>query len=604
MQNPTITSWAAGWTPDFYAGMIRDGYPVTMVTKLWPFYPINDAQERNRRSCNDPKCLAQLACTPESAALIKRVCLRLDNMSLNFSAKAYRLPFTEENRLKSPLVWTLTGGVLGEAPDDSPAAGDDVSVDDQKVADTLGPTVNWYNDGRLCGGSLFVQTMLTKFPNLEEIEIDDNNEAANDGIQRYLLPKSTTIRSYDELTGLSLRFRDWITIKRATNPSVNANDIAAEWFALRRGLYLAWIQGFASALPERLRNVRLVQYGGIDSTAVGELKSGLDRNVGYASQSYGDAGSPAFYLDAKDPMNSLAGNDGIVKMLNLIPGYECLERRNPTAMRDASIYIGPSAIMAGPPKGYRVISPELYDGYCTLLLWMLKGVGTPVSLRWYSKGGQPNTPMFDAAAQAALDALPDGSAIRDKTLGDYYKAAAEAAKRINDNPVFSEFYRRGHMVVVGGKGHPYRDTSAAGYPDPAIIGDNRWVLLECSPNPPRESWTRPKFAGSGKVNLDPATPALDPTTGMPVDMSMWACAAKHPDREQWLVIAYSPKLLFEGVTVDIPGYGIAEVGVPQPWSYTLVGDPGVPPPRPVVETFDARITGPDSAGIYKVERLG
>lgn len=365
---PTVRSWCHNWPLDWQIDLVSQGYPYVPVVKLFP--PRATKGFEDRRIEKEKNRI--LVC--EKPELVTALDLRYDDIPYNFTAEYYR----QMPQAESPLIWFAKDGAPNSAP----------------IADTLGPIALWSSDGRDTGDVPFLRGLPVTFPNLKRLMFADNNEKGVDKDSRY---KNLPLADMDTA---SYRMTQWLTDK-------GVESLAAalpEWQQLKRDKYAAWFDAFCGTFPERLRDIRLVQYGAPKECFAGSPCSA------------------ALYLGDRDLLTDPKAVKGLPAILTLLPTWEALEKDNPKAVREVAFSLSPKAI-EGPDY---TITPEVFKGLCGAGLWLMKGRDTPVSLRaWFDSKLRPESPLGAA------------------TYGDYMVAACKAAKGVE---AYAEFWEEGEPL--------------------------------------------------------------------------------------------------------------------------------------------------------------
>lgn len=123
-----------------------------------------------------------------------------------------------------------------------------------------------------------------------------------------------------------------------------------------------------------------------------------------------------------------------------------------------------------------------------------------------------------------------GGAHRNAYLNAIWMALVRSVDRPWDNPVLREFWRFGRLVPNRAEKHWFTLEKD----DPQWVRDlDRWYLLTCDANPPRDEWT-------GRTHLRVFSLAL--------------ALGEKPER-RWLIYAHAPLGAVAGASVKLPGLG-------------------------------------------------
>lgn len=477
------------------------------------------------------------------------ICLRTNNIVDAFWQPRYRLPLVPDNIPASPLVWVLK----------------DTGLDDERLVDCLGSPENWKIEGELWGRSLFMKSLQRQLPSPAYALLLENNEGAYEKLSRYTDADPHRRDAYGfqvrnwkpdaELQKLSLRLHARIEQLRAENPQSGPAEFLPEFWTRRVAQYRALYDAFDAQLSAGWKGkLYAVGYNGMGHAYRPQPAVDFEK-LGYCPElNYYDAGSTEIYSAGTQLADFCSLDHAAV--LNLIPAWEVARSRNPKAFRELSLYITDGAALAGAKAGrHEVITPARYEGWVQWTLWSIHDPGIPVILRhWCGYADKPSTPMFDRKHYQELDELGHPE-LKNAVSETYLKPIISAVDRVCIDQTLREFWLRGQPIIVPGLGHPARQMySLVPYPLPGQP-DNRWRLLECSANPPRDTW---------KIERGKATATI----------RVWAVATRLNDRV--LLFAWSPCRLEGKITVSIPELGDVEVEAPQPWGYWVVKQGGVP----------------------------
>jgi hypothetical protein len=487
------------------------------------------------------------------------LCLRTNNIVNTLVEPRYRLPKTPASVANSPLVWTE----------------ESYGMEDRRFVDVFGPVSLWEKEGRLWGASLMAKTLEKHLPDPAFVLFIENNEGADDKLDRYLEPDRTRRsfdggpalkwKSLDNLAKLSLRMHDRVQELLATNAETDPNDFRVEYWTRRRDQRLAFYDNFKMALEKGWSGpIYLAGYNGMHEVGKPASREFFEA-LGYTPElAWYDAGSMERYANSYD-RNDFTSLDQ-ASVLNLIPAWEVARSRNPRSYRELSLRITGGGALAGALAGkHEVMTPARYEGFVQWLLWSIRDAGVPVLLRHWCKSIEtPKTPWFDSAQRDALDKL-GAPELKAATCDTYLKPIISAVDRICNDAILRRFWLEGRPVVVTGQSYPDRPSAASSdKADDSVVAypradgpDNRWRLLECSENLPRDKWEWK--AGRWQVQI-----------------RVWGVATRLGDEA--LVLLWSPCQLEHKVTVRIPEFGQVQLDAPQPWGYWIVRAGGAAEP--------------------------
>jgi hypothetical protein len=538
---PAAAEWnVEGFSLAWHIEQVRSGHRLLPSVRLLPWH--HGDEKRYRQT------VARILAVSEDDWRFLRehhvpLCLRTVNIADAFTGTRYRLPLTPESISRSPLVWSR--GPQG--------------LNDERLADCLGPVSNWNDEGRLWAVSPLMAQLQARHPQPEFLIFLENNEGCIDKLGRYLQDRTSGVdaqglpmrawKPLAELKTLSLRMHDRAQELLAANPDSAGTDFFPEYWAHRQAQHRAFYTAFDDHLGDDWRGkVLTAGYSGMSDAYLARPSAAFDQ-FGYAPElTFRDAGSPNLYAKGNNLVDFTSLDHAAV--LNLIPAWETAEARNPKAYREVSLHVASAAVIAGAQSGlHEIITPERYEGWVQWLLWSIHDPGVPVLLRhWCRAAETPQTPMFSKAEQQYLAAqgIPELASATSET---YIRPIIAAVDRVAGHPLLRDFWLHGAPAVVPGKGHPAKELSpTAAYPR-AGDADRRWRLLECSANPPREGWRK----SSGKF---------------PEKIKVWAAATIRG--EEALLFAWTPCAIAGSITLTVPEFGDFEVEAPQSRAYWLV----------------------------------
>ena len=544
---PMAAEWnVAGYRFFYHVRQIREG------RRFLPSIQFPSIDE----GANDKQILSNLLQgTKEDFAFLDKnglpLCLRTNNIANMLVGKRYRVPKSPDNIGRSPLVWSET----------------DAGVDDERVVDLFGSTSFWEQEGGQWAKSQLSQFLQERLPNPAYVIFLENNEGAEEKLGRYVEfdeknrqpdgRATMTWKAPAALSKLSIRLRDRVEQLKKEDPQATPHDFLPEFWRRRRdqrqAFYTSFSKSLTAAWSDRLYTAG---YRGMDEAGFA-FQPKLFDEFGYAPQlTWLDAGSPNLYVHGKILVDFTSVDHA--EVLNNIPTWEVASARNPKAYRELSLHISDGGIMAGAKAGrHEVITPERYEGWVQWVLWSVHDRGTPVLLRrWCPAKENPQTPIFRKDQHADLEKL-GASELKNAVSELYLKPIISAVDRVCTNAVLREFWLEGEPVVVSGPGFPEphlsdRFPEMNRYPRPGDP-DRRWRVLECSTNPPRNSWQR-----TDGHFLEP--------------IKVWAVATRLKNRV--LLFAWTPCRLADRIKVTVPEIGEVEIDAPRPWGYWVVDSNG------------------------------
>jgi hypothetical protein len=128
--------------------------------------------------------------------------------------------------------------------------------------------------------------------------------------------------------------------------------------------------------------------------------------------------------------------------------------------------------------------------------------------------------------------------------GAYFDAVLEAVGEVHRVEDLRRFWRLGALVANPSSSHPYRSNIPKRYETAP-----RWFLLDAEPNP-EQPWT-----------LDTEIPVF----------SLALVLGQAPNRE-WLVYVFSPISSYQGVSIELPGFGSVKVSSDSAGSFYVVNE--------------------------------
>jgi len=222
-----------------------------------------------------------------------------------------------------------------------------------------------------------------------------------------------------------------------------------------------------------------------------------------------DGGSPSYYTHDWNPSTDHTTWSPQVEFMNLVFMLRDAWKLNPKFWFEFSVWDGYS----GPKREKRYPSPRTlyrlkgqtydparYGGFVQFGMWLLR----PRAVREFRGWTFPSD-----------QAMP------------YFLAIVAAVDRVYANDTLRKCWRKGRLVPNRAHKHPYQ----AAIPD-EWKGEDRWFLLDASPNPREFPW---------ELHWD-------------VPVFSLALATGQAPQRQWLVYAHSPTKPRKAVKLTIPDY--------------------------------------------------
>lgn len=377
------------------------------------------------------------------------------------------------------------------------------------VADPFGPLEAWRDWGRFWLGNELMRQIQEIYPDPPMVVFLNNNEAGE-------LLNSAGVEKFDRFAA-----------KYGSAPQSRKfmDQAVREGYAERYAAMFAAAKEVATT-PAWRKNIRFVAYNTLAGTAYignGGPRPSIDfeSETGWTKWRMYDGSMPELYDNDWQPGKSDASPNGMqTEAGNMYAMQARLFAERPDFIWTTIFWDGgvPSEVFRGrratsKPYGYALNNARWdfarYQGWVQFSLW-----ATRPRLAYEFRGGEP------------LDAVRKGT----------WLALLDSVDRPWKDPLFEEFWRHGELVPNTAE-RPAQDTLPADAP--AWLKDlNRWYLLTCDANPPRESWAK--------------SPSL----------SVFAQAlvlGKEPGR-RWLLNAHAPAGGTSNVKLTVPGYG--EVRLP------------------------------------------
>lgn len=512
---PLAGSWNThAWGPAYLADLLRNGHHVVL-------------------NFTDPSFAAEMALLfPGQAESAARLIAESYRPGLEF-AREHRLPiaFPSGNWAQNVVDYQDRRIRLGKEtiPLESRA---NAVVDGkmvEKVADPFGPIEAWQDWGKFWFGNALMQQIQAIYPDPPLIIFIGNNEtgellsAAGDMSSRWNIAKF-----------------DRFIAEHGPGPHDKEFQTRAvlEGYAQRYAAMFAAARA-AAAPPAWKSHVRFVTYNSLADTAyLGYNKhpqtgAGFSPDKGWTKWRLFDGSMPELY----DNDWQLGKRDDVPWSMQTESGnYYSVQNRlfaeRPdlwwtTVFWDGAVTSEAWRNIKGTSKPYFYATNGLrwdlarYEGWVQFCLWATR----------------PRLAYEFRAPQEPLDAIRKGT----------WMALLNSVDRAWTNEALREFWRFGDLVPNTAE-RPWFDQLPDDAP-PWLRELNRWYLLTCDANPPRETWgqyTRLKVFAEALV------------------------LGAAPQR-RWLIYAHAPGGGVSGVTIQVPGFGGVQLpGVPRSGSFFLL----------------------------------
>lgn len=517
---------------EWHVRKVQDGHMVLPSWKLpYSFIPVvkppvvPDATYKFLRDTNVPVCLRALNINMEFAGA-----------NIPGALPVWRkLPLVPESIPNSPCTWAYM-----------PA------LKDRPFADRFGPVELWSADGVAWAFHPSVKTLQTQVPTPAWVSFVENNEGCEDqgdeerkgGPYWFRQPARNPLgynvlkfNTPDAMRALSVRMADRVAqIGYASDPYM----LQGELWGRRRDQRKALYDGFAGGSAPGWRNIYTAAYASGQSDAL-VARPMIWPQHGYSPIAVStDAPGPFIYIAGTSPLRDFTDIKHC-EIWNMIPAMEWLRQNNPHSYLEIYLQLSDAAVWFGKAVDrHEVITPERYEAWVQWLLWSTRIPGVPVVLRhWCDSKTSPTQPFFSDDDKASLVQYGAPELVN-LTVEDYVAPIWNACDRICEKPL-REFWLKGKPILNPVGQHPSVELNQAGgwaqYPDKGTP-DNRWRLLDCSENTPRDKWFTMK-AGRWQQNLD-------------ARINVWAGAMELDGTV--LVYACTSKVI-QKATVTVPNYG-------------------------------------------------
>lgn len=359
--------------------------------------------------------------------------IRYNNVAQIFPSRP-RLPLTEENRLKSPIIWRLMP---------------DGSLNDTPFADPLGPQEIWSEEGAALGRSLYVQTLQKLHSDPAWVTFVENHEGSELKIKAYCdisrvkqkdgsFVESWKWKSPDALAAVSLRMRDWVAVNGGSGVWPSYLRYSSEYNTRYRSFYDA----FRDTLqPAWQRDFMTAQYSAGDGLTLPPdvIAAGGPNPQAACVNGWGHS----IYVGWHQTPGDLTDKRLVQRSTESIPGWEYQRERDAKCFREPFVWIGEGSAQAGKKAGsHEVITPDRWSAFCEWLLWQCRAQsgGVPVMLHhWIGAKTRPSDRFFAESTDPALSGY---------TEGDYVNATALACDRICEHPTIREHWLCGETTLL------------------------------------------------------------------------------------------------------------------------------------------------------------
>lgn len=364
--------------------------------------------------------------------------LRHNNIAAVFAGTKYRLPKVPESIPNSPLAWSY-----------KPA------LEDEKIADNLGPASVWGSDGAALGKTLWFREMQQRHPSPAWVMLADNHEAMRDDIFRYLdpLPKPKAQpwypfkwKSQDQLRAMSVRVAD-LALQQP-----EPWQAFPEWCQRDAVHYRAWFGGLNSTLSPGWQGFYT---GAYSAGPLGPQPPEIFAQTGPSPESepfdaVGPSVYPAQYMPDKFTDPAL-----IDRVRSCVPVWEYQRAKNPRAFREVFLTLSGDVALRGKRYGvHEQMSPERWGAFCEWVLWQSRSPGVPVLLHYWSYSQEWPTDLFFCGYDYKTRTINKdlrGELVEPSmgllTEADYIAPIWQACDRICESDVLREFWQHGTTLA-------------------------------------------------------------------------------------------------------------------------------------------------------------
>lgn len=390
--------------------------------------------------------------------------LEVEKLLLSLDANAEFLKYISDNNL--PLILRDSGQIAqrmterdrGQLPESAVQwrIKPDGTLDSTPVADPFGPVSLWFQEGETIANSAWMKKLQELCPNPLWVGYWDNNEIGYANPKMYVNPKTKTWKTYDELTGVSLRLRDYVynedkTLKVDSNPYI----FWPEFYSRRKEHFQAFYSGITSNLTS-WSGKQLIPVAYSAGAAFDSLPSEIIDQIGYAPEAVCyDGTGPSYYPGAYLPKD-LMNEENVIKAKNNMAAWDQNKAKNPNAFRTVFLsMVQKAAIAPAYENGQEVSSPKIFQAYSEWVAWLVRKPGEPVLLQhWIGNATKPSDLFFDEERQMDLEALGRVD-LASVTHGEYAQAVIEASDRISSE-IIRDFWLKGESIPQESVSEDYR----------------------------------------------------------------------------------------------------------------------------------------------------
>lgn len=396
-----------------------------------------------------------------------------------------------------------------------------------KLTDPFGPVEGWRDWGRMWFGNELMRRVQQIYPDPPMVIFLNNNEG----------PK---VRSAGQIPDDYPRMIGFLGGRKPANKREKERAIRAGYQARYAAMFEAARQALVE--PAWKRNVKFVGYNNLwDTGYIGQgdrPRPGIwfERDAGWLAWRMYDGGMPELYDNDWQPGKQDHGvHSPQFEAMNYYSAQRRIFERDPDFYWSTIVWEGGRVnnVFRGrrsSSKPYRYITRgqrwdfARYEGWVQFTLWATR----PRSMREF---------RWPPSQKHAYD---QGT----------FMAVVRSVDRPWNDPVLREFWRFGKLVPNPGQRHPW----ALSDEQPDWVRDfDRWYLLTCDANPPRQTWT-----GGTKLRVFAEALVL----------------GEAPQR-RWLIYAHAPLGAVAGPTVELPGHGAVTLpSVPRSGSFFLLEEAG------------------------------
>lgn len=372
----------------------------------------------------------------------------------------------------------------------------------------FGPTGAWYEAGMKWSSSPMMKRLQDLYPDPPLLLLISNHE--------HVKLQWTKVEEDRRYAGLFGRGRDDDFKRRITGDG---------WIARYRALQHGIVDGLASG--DWKKNARFAAYDAFGPSHFARWPGWMEHSL-YSKGRIDpwpyawDGASPSFYVFNWSSITDYTVFSPQVEVMNWVFMLEEAKRANPDYWFELSTWDGHDPAQANDKRKYyervgQSYSPERYGGMVKFGMWLLR-------------------PRVVREFRGYLETLAQAES--------YFLPIVEAVDRVHDNPVMTEFWRKGRLVANRNHQHPYQTLVPSEYSNA-----ERWFLLDTSIDPKRP-WE----------------------LGTPLPVFSLALVLGEARQRRWLLYAHAPVGSRQSVGISIPEYRTVTVDVAQAGSYYLVDE--------------------------------